>query len=103
MSSIYRQLRQRRKALGLRQKDMLLKVGMTRQQYQRLETGGNPRVQTLELVAKGLNMELMLVPQAKIRAIRKILEQKEDTATSNRKDSKQGSLVDDPWQDMLED
>ena len=104
MSTIYEQLKSRRKELGLKQKDMMLRVGMVRQQYQRLETKGNPRLDTLELVAKGLKMELMLIPQEKIRLVRNILEGKiptdlETTVTLEGTVPKAAS--DDPWKGLL--
>ncbi len=74
MSKILDQIKSRRKDLGLKQKDMMLRVGMSRQQYQRLESRGNPRLETLELVAKGLRMEVLLIPQEKLRAVRDIIE-----------------------------
>ena len=52
------QIKARRLQLGLQQKDMKLRIGMNQQQYQRIEAGGNPRLETLELVAKGLESEL---------------------------------------------
>ena len=65
MSEVHEQLKHRRKALGLRQQDMEMRIGMPRQQYQRLESGGNSRLETLELVAKGLKMRVMLIPEEK--------------------------------------
>ena len=59
MNKIHEQLKKRRKELGLKQADMMLRVGMSRQQYQRLESRGNPRLDTLDLIAKGLKMEVM--------------------------------------------
>lgn len=103
MNSIYEQLIQRRKLLGLRQKDMYMRVGMTRQQYQRLEAGGNPRVATLELVAKGLNMELMLIPQENIRAVRQVLAGEDPGTGSENEDTEPRALSDDPWQGMFEE
>jgi hypothetical protein len=44
---------------------MMLCVGMSRQQYQRRESKGNLRLDTLELLTKGLNTELMLIPKDK--------------------------------------
>lgn len=38
MNSILQQIKQRRLALGLKQNDMMLRVGVSRQQYQRLES-----------------------------------------------------------------
>jgi transcriptional regulator with XRE-family HTH domain len=57
---LLQQLKKRRLALGLKQKDMMLRMGISRQQYQQLESKGNPRLDTLELIAKGLNSELIL-------------------------------------------
>ena len=55
MNKLLEQLKKRRQQLGLKQCDMMMRVGMSRQQYQRLESKGNPRLDTLELVAEGLN------------------------------------------------
>lgn len=99
MSNILNQLKNRRKQLGLKQADMLLRAGISRQQYQRLESRGNPRLDTLELVARGLKSELVLVPQDKLAAVKAILESPDDTSAS----SDRRSLAEDPWQGMLED
>ncbi|MBL4621270.1 MAG: helix-turn-helix transcriptional regulator [Immundisolibacteraceae bacterium] len=107
MSSLHEQLKKQRKALGLKQEDMELLIGMARQQYQRLESKGNPRLDTLELVAKGLKMELMLIPQAQLRAVRELLENSTVAASENsgviEKGAIKKSLSDDPWQDLLGD
>ena len=63
MKSLLHQIKNRRKALGFKQHDMMLRVGISRQQYQRLESKGNPRLDTLELIAQGLKSELLLIPQ----------------------------------------
>jgi Predicted transcriptional regulator with C-terminal CBS domains len=60
--SLLTQIKQRRLALGLKQHDMRLRIGMSRQQFQRLETQGNPRLDTLNLLADGLGTQLVLVP-----------------------------------------
>lgn len=107
MGKIHEQLKKRRKALKLKQEDMELRVGMSRQQYQRLESKGNPRLDTLELVAKGLKMNVMLVPQEKLQDVQDLLDGKkkivggatltgEGTATRTAPE-------DDPWGDWLED
>ena len=117
MSSLLQQLKKRRLALGLKQNDMMLRVGVSRQQYQRLESKGNPRLDTLELIAKGLNTELMLIPKEKLSAVMAVLEQEplaisassEDSADSaqkslrSAKEDAKKSLSDDPWQDLLGD
>lgn len=101
MNTVYDQLKVRRKALGLTQEDMLLKAGMARQQYQRLEAGGNPRLDTLELVAKGLKMEVMLIPQEKLQAVRNLLNSV--TSASTDVEAPSSSVADDPWKGLLED
>jgi len=101
MNTIHEQLKARRKALGLKQEDMMLKVGMARQQYQRLEAGGNPRLDTLELVAKGLKMEVMLIPQEKLQAVRNLLNSATHAPTGAETPS--SSATDNPWKGLLED
>ncbi|WP_198043514.1 helix-turn-helix transcriptional regulator [Ketobacter nezhaii] len=111
MNSILHQIKQRRLTLGLKQNDMMLRVGVSRQQYQRLESKGNPRLDTLELIAKGLNSELMLIPKEKLGAVMALLEQESSEpgkahvsqAKKNAKEDAKKSLSDDPWQDLLGD
>ncbi len=90
--SLQDQYRQRRKALHFTQQDLADRTGMVRQQYQRLERGGNPRLDTLELAADGLNAKLMLIPQEKWHAVTALL-QGEASSTSG--------LDADPWQGLL--
>lgn len=103
MVSLLKQLKKRRLELKLTQNDMLLRIGVSRQQYQKLESKGNPRLDTLELVAKGLNSELMLIPAEKMVAIRAILESSESSLAEEEKIRVSKSLPDAPWQDLLED
>ncbi len=77
MNSIHDQIKSRRLELGLKQHDMLMRAGMSRQQYQRLEAKGNPRLNTLELIAMGLQARLMLIPQERLDAVGKLLQQAE--------------------------
>ncbi len=107
MSKIHEQLKARRKALSLKQEDMELRVGMSRQQYQRLESKGNPRLNTLELVAKGLKMEVMLIPQEKLRDVEGVLAGEKEIGGGFQV-TERGSVVkdspeDNPWGDLLED
>lgn len=74
MKTLLQQLKERRLFLGLKQNDMVVRIGVSRQQYQRLESKGNPRLETLEFVAKGLNSEVMLIPKEKLNAVLAILE-----------------------------
>lgn len=56
-------LQHHRKAKGLGQKDMRLKIGMSQQQYQRVESGSDLRVSTLLRILEGLELELQIVPR----------------------------------------
>lgn len=115
MNTLLQQLKKRRLDLGLKQNDMMLRVGVSRQQYQRLESKGNPRLDTLELIAKGLNSELMLIPKDKLGAVLAVLEGKsaaeweggsESFGSGQRSTSKsvsKKSLSDDPWQQHWQD
>lgn len=108
IGSLLKQLKKRRLELGLKQNDMLMRVGVSRQQYQRLESKGNPRLDTLELIAKGLNSELMLIPKEKINAVIAVLENTGlDSESGNKSNptmaSRKKSLSDDPWQNLLEE
>ncbi|MEA3362391.1 MAG: helix-turn-helix transcriptional regulator [Thermodesulfobacteriota bacterium] len=104
---LLQQLKKRRLKLGLKQKDMMMRIGVSRQQYQRLESKGNPRLDTLELIAKGLGSELMLIPKEKVHAVMTVLKNVEPEPSSGQKISKQAignkrkSLSEDPWQDMF--
>ena len=112
MTSILQQIKKRRLTLGLKQNDMMLRIGVSRQQYQRLEAKGNPRLDTLQLIAQGVNSELVLIPKEKLSAVMAILEQdpslhlapnKYPVAPASVKEDAKKSLADDPWQDLLGD
>ena len=90
-------IKRRRIELGLKQKDMHARIGLSRQQYQQIESKGNPRLDTLELIAKGLNSELMLIPNEKKRQILAILNEGKDNQPEMQ------SLIDNPWQGLLGD
>ena len=92
----------------------MLRVGISRQQYQRLESKGNPRLGTLELIAKGLNSELMLIPKEKLSAVQEVLE-RESSALNEKtlelspqsmkkaQEQQKKSLSEDPCKDLLGD
>ncbi|PMR74465.1 helix-turn-helix domain-containing protein [Billgrantia endophytica] len=88
------QFKQRREALQFTQQDLAKRTGMVRQQYQRLEAGGNPRLSTLALAADGLNAKLMLIPLEKWHAVQALL--KGETGEARGLDA-------DPWQGLLGD
>lgn len=113
MNSLLEQIKKRRIALKLKQHDMMMRVGISRQQYQRLESKGNPRLDTLELVAKGLKSEVLLIPQEKLNAVLAVLADDALSTTGpstgaptkpNKAPKEQGNpLADDPWQGLLGD
>ncbi|WP_275706370.1 helix-turn-helix domain-containing protein [Marinobacter iranensis] len=105
MASILDQIKHRRLSMGLKQHDMMMRVGMSRQQYQRLESKGNPRLDTLELIALGLRSELVLVPQEKLEAVMAVLAGTTTNQPSNnsRPSEPEKPLSDDPWRGLLED
>ena len=83
-----------------------MRVGMSRQQYQKLESQGNPRLDTLELVAKGLKMQPVLIPLEKLKDVEDLLAGKQivrgASMTGNATAIKR-PLEDDPWDDLLVD
>jgi transcriptional regulator with XRE-family HTH domain len=89
--------------LNLTQNDILPRIGVSRRQYQKLESKGNLRLDTLELVAKGLNSELMIIPAEKMATVRRILESSGSSITGEEKNLSSKSLPYAPWQDLLED
>ncbi len=97
LMDLLQQIKTRRLALGYKQKDMLMRIGLSRQQYQQIESKGNPRLDTLELIAKGLNSELMLIPNEKKQQILAILNEDQNTKNDIQ------SLIDNPWQGLLEE
>lgn len=62
--------------------------------------GGNPRLDTLQLLAEGLKSELLLIPREKLAAVRAVLlgQVPEDGKLNPSSD-----LLDDPWKDVLGD
>lgn len=101
-NSLLTQIKQRRLQLSLKQQDMYMRVGISRQQYHRIENKGNPRLDTLELIAQGLNTELMLIPIEHVEAVKKLLETNlTDREFLDEHENDQNSLVDDPWQNLL--
>jgi transcriptional regulator with XRE-family HTH domain len=84
---------------------MMLRIGISRQQYQRLESKGNPGLNTLELIAKGLNSALLLIPREKLGAVQAVLESETSELTNKParqlQDIENEKLSDDPWKDLL--
>uniref|UniRef100_UPI003A938D57 helix-turn-helix domain-containing protein n=1 Tax=Marinomonas shanghaiensis TaxID=2202418 RepID=UPI003A938D57 len=106
MINLLQQIKHRRLALKLKQNDMLMRVGISRQQYQRLEAKGNPRLDTFELIAKGLNSDVMLIPKEKLNTVLAALESDDDNTSLPHKQpdhsDEQKKLSDNPWKGLLE-
>ncbi|MFZ1874920.1 MAG: helix-turn-helix domain-containing protein [Chania sp.] len=60
-------LKQRRRELNWNQKDFLMAIGMTQQQYQRLESGSDMRLSTLLKVLEAMGLECVIVPKARVK------------------------------------
>ena len=60
-------------SLALKQYELAKRIGMSRQQLQKIESQGNPSLSTLELIASGLNCRLMLIPREHLHAITEVL------------------------------
>lgn len=58
VEEIAERLKEMRKQAGLTQADMRLKIGMSQQQYQRIESGADMKLSTLLRVLEGLGQEL---------------------------------------------
>lgn len=102
VASLLDQIKSRRLELGFRQSDMQMRIGVSRQQYQRIEAKGNPRLDTLHLITKGLNAELMLIPNDKLTAVQAVLAGRETVPTRSR-DLEDDDLVSNPWKGLLGD
>lgn len=87
-------LRKRRDDLGLSQQDMRLKIGMSQQQYQRIEAGADTRLSTLLRVLDGLDMELVLIPKESVRQVEQQLTQLDQARSADGEKSRGLS----PWQ-----
>tara|TARA_A100000171_G_C2128995_1_gene145401 strand:- start:1600 stop:1932 length:333 start_codon:yes stop_codon:yes gene_type:complete len=105
MDTLLDQIRERRIRLGLKQNDMFLRAGISRQQYQRLESKGNPRLDTLNLVALGLQAELMLIPKEKREAVLAILNANPQKSNKDQENhpthDTENPIADNPWQGLL--
>jgi len=65
MSFLSQDLSRARRASGLTQSDLAEKSGLSRMAVQKAESGAtDPRLSTLEVMARAMGMELMLVPTA---------------------------------------
>jgi transcriptional regulator with XRE-family HTH domain len=72
-------LRQARSAAGMTQEQVANLAGISRPRYRDIETGAAAaRVTTLMNVSRALGLEMMLVPQAMIPAVRALMRPQDD-------------------------
>jgi len=53
---------------------MPLLTGLTRQQYGKIEAGGNPSLSTLDAIVEALGASLVLVPKERLKEVMELLE-----------------------------
>ena len=94
--SLLQQIKKRRTLLGLKQIDTQSRTGISRQQYQKLESQGNPRLETFEIIAAGLNAQLMLISDDKVHLIRQLLNDEIKVTIEDMDD-----LMINPWKGLL--
>ncbi|MBD8453368.1 helix-turn-helix domain-containing protein [Serratia rubidaea] len=81
LSEISKILKEKRHELGWSQKDFLMKIGMTQQQYQRIESGSDIRMSTLLRILAAMDLEYVIVPKRHIGDVEVLLQQKAGTAS----------------------
>ncbi|CAI1055118.1 transcriptional regulator, y4mF family [Serratia quinivorans] len=77
-SEISKVLKEKRAELGWNQKDFLMKIGMTQQQYQRIESGSDMRMSTLLRILMAMDLECVIVPKNKVREVELLLQKETD-------------------------
>jgi transcriptional regulator with XRE-family HTH domain len=99
------QIRKRRLELGVKIQEMPLLAGLTRQQYGKIEAGGNPRLNTLDQIAEGLDSALVLVPKSKLDAVQRMLAGETQTEVDQRHPASAEHAMhvkeaENPWGDL---
>lgn len=91
MSKIINQLRQVRLERKLKQSELGSKLGLPQSHISKIEKGGvDPRLSTVEEMARLLGQELVLVPRAMLPAIRAILSGEDAQKPKWRLDDQEG-------------
>ena len=104
LTEVSDELRKQRKSLSMNQKDMLMKIGMSQQQYQRIEAGGDLRVSTLMRILEGMGLELMLAPSDRVGQMEGVLNVSEERNDIHSGDEYSASLTDRrSWDSLLDD
>lgn len=81
-SEIAKFLKEKRTELGWNQKDFLMKIGMTQQQYQRIESGSDMRVSTLLRILAAMDLEYLIVPKNDVRDVDRLLQKEADKVSA---------------------
>lgn len=92
-TTLLAQIAKRRKGLKIRSSDMPQLAGINRQQYEKIEKGGNPSLVTLDKIAEGLDSELMLIPKEKLDAVKQILKGDESPFLHSVRISSDGEVI----------
>ena len=104
LTEVSDELRKQRKSLSMSQKDMLMKIGMSQQQYQRIEAGGDLRVSTLMRILEGMGLELMLAPSDRVGEMERVLKVSELQNESRVADEYAVRVTDQgPWDAVIAD
>lgn len=77
-SEISKFLKEKRVELGWNQKDFLMKIGMTQQQYQRIESGSDMRMSTLLRILAAMDLDYLIVPKKNVRDVELLLQKDVD-------------------------
>ncbi|CAI0953282.1 helix-turn-helix domain-containing protein [Serratia quinivorans] len=77
-SEVSKVLKEKRAELGWNQKDFLMKIGMTQQQYQRIESGSDMRMSTLLRILMAMDLECVIVPKNKVCEVELLLQKETD-------------------------
>jgi transcriptional regulator with XRE-family HTH domain len=114
-TTLLEQIKRRRLQLGLKGKDMPLRVGLNRQQYGKIEKDGNPSLATLDKIAEGLDATLVLIPKELAGQVEQLLAAGAAGAFTARFVYPTGGsrpplltegvkeTIEDPWQDQGDD
>lgn len=114
-TTLLEQIKRRRLQLGLKGKDMPLRVGLNRQQYGKIEKDGNPSLATLDKIAEGLDATLVLIPKELAGQVEQLLAAGAAGAFAARFVYPAGGswpgllaegvkeTIEDPWQDQGDD
>ncbi len=81
---------------------MLMKIGMSQQQYQRVEAGHDIRVSTLLRVLEGMGLELLIAPREQVQHLENRLRSYDQTRAMAPADAEEQDEIREPfWSSLL--